>query len=136
MNDAMLVCERERASDILHDAERLANAERRSATESDIDRFTIDIRHHEIRESVDISGFQYRNDVRMLKPRHRQYLAAKTLGRYARRQLGRKNLDDDLPSQVVILPYLHERHPAANELALNGVGSAKSGKQAIGDRGH
>ncbi len=72
----------------------------------------------------------------MLKPRHRQYLAAKALGRYTRRQLGRKNLDDDLPTQVVILAYVYERHPAASELSLNGVGSAKSGKEAIGDRDH
>jgi len=71
--------------------------------------------------------------VGVLQPRDRQYLATKTLSRYARRQLRRENLDDDLASQIMILGHEHVSHAAASELTLNGVGSAKSGKQAIGD---
>jgi hypothetical protein len=36
----------------------------------------------------------------------------------------------------VILAHEDERHPAASELALNGVGSAEGGGEAFGDRGH
>ena len=36
----------------------------------------------------------------------------------------------------MVLASKNERHPATSELTLNGVGSAESGKQTFGDRGH
>ena len=84
MNDAVLVCECERPSDILHDAERLANAERAGATKSDIDGLAIDVGHHEVRKSVDFTRFEYRNDVRVLQPRERKDFATKSFRADAR----------------------------------------------------
>src|SRR6266404_1319168 len=72
----------------------------------------------------------------MLQPRDCKYLAAETLGRHTRRELGRENLDDDLSLEVVVLADEYERHAATGELPLNGVRSAESGKEAFGDRGH
>src|SRR6185503_9833133 len=90
----------------------------------------------EVRKSVDFARLENRHDVRMLQARHRQYLATEALGRHSRCQLRRKNLDDDLAIEVVIFAHEHERHPTTSELALNGVRSAKCGKETIGYRGH
>jgi len=136
VDDVALVREREGARDVLQNADSLANAERFPAPQSDIDRFTIDIRHHEIRNAVELTRLENRNDVWMLEPGYGEDLTSKSFCRHARRQLGREDLDDDFASQIVVFAHEHLRHSATNELALNGVGPAQSGKEAFGDRGH
>src|SRR5438874_834248 len=43
---------------------------------------------------------------------------------------------DDLASEIVVFAGEDERHPTASELTLNGVGSAKCGKEAFRNCGH
>jgi len=75
VHDAALVRKSQRPRDILHDAKRLANAECTDATKSDIDGLAIDVWHHEIGKPIDFARFENRDDVRVLQPLDRQYLA-------------------------------------------------------------
>ena len=88
-------------------------------------RLPLDEGHREVREPVRVAGGEQRHDVRMLQPRREGDLTPEPLERHVAGHLVRQHLDHDLAIERHVGRDEHARHPAAAELALEGVGAAQ-----------
>jgi hypothetical protein len=104
----------------------------RSGGDARAQRLAGDVRHHEIRMTVDLAGAQHGHDVRVLQPRREEDLPAEPVHGDRRRQLLPHQLDDDAPLQPRVVGDEDARHPATRELALDGVAGTQRLGQQIG----
>ena len=124
MDDAAAMRVGERARDVLENAHRLAHRER-TTRHACAHRFAIDVRHDEVRQLLRLSRTQHRHDVRMLQRGGEHDLALEPVDGDAGGEVVRQDFDDDLPAEGVVRGDKDDRHAAAAELTLDGVGSAE-----------
>ena len=96
-----------------------------------------DERHRVPRQPADVARAQHRDDVRLLQRGSEADLALEPLGAQPLGQLGREYLEHDAPPEARLLGHEDAAHPAAAELALQGVGRAERVLQSVAQRvGH
>ena len=76
---------------------------------------------------------EQRNDVRLLELGGELDLARETLGRDAGGEVGAQDLHNDVALERRIAGEEEAAHPAATELALEGVGGAERGLELVAD---
>jgi hypothetical protein len=88
-------------------------------------RFSVDERHRVVQKPVRLAGGEHGHDVRMMQTRCELNFPPETFGAHDTAELRRQHLDDDGASQRILARYVHARHPAASELALDRVGRSE-----------
>ncbi len=83
--------------------------------------FPFDERHRVVRQPVRVARRDDRDDVRLLERRDELDLTLEPFDVDARGQLGREQLDDDLPVESLFVGDKNARHAATAKLALKGV---------------
>src|SRR4026209_2853476 len=136
MHDALLVRERQGASNVAKHCHRIANAGTASAADVCCERLTLDVRHHEVGDAVYFTCAKNSYDVRMLQLCDGEYLTAKALGRNSQRHLLRQNLDHAAAVKPPVRGGDRASQAAANELALEVVVISQLRANVVGDRGH
>src|SRR5437763_8749397 len=96
-----------------------------AVSEPGAQRFTVYERHYIVGQTLDVTGGEQRNDMRMLKLGHEGYLASEAADRNGAGQLGGQDFDDDPTSKRRILGDEDARHSGAGELTLDRVGAAE-----------
>jgi hypothetical protein len=74
--------------------------------------------------------------VRVLQPRGGRDLALEPFARHASREVGREDLEDDLPVEGRLGGEEDPRHPAAAELPLDAIGLAQRLLELCAQRVH
>ena len=130
MDDALRVCRIERVGDFDAELDDPIELERVSLDEM-FERPPFEQLHHEELLPLVLADVVDRADVRVIQRRRRARLALKALrGRRVARQLGRQELDGDLPAEANILGAVDDAHAAAAKLLEDPVmrdGLAKHG---------
>ena len=121
VHDAVRVRVLERARHVAQHRHGRVRREPPVAAEPRAQRLALDERHRVVRQPVALPGGEHRHDVRVLQPRGDADLAREPLGAHPLGELGREHLHDDAPAERRLLGHEHARHPAAAELALEGV---------------
>jgi hypothetical protein len=88
-------------------------------------RLTLNQRHGVEGHSVRVARREKRNDVWMVEAREQLYFPGESLDGNRARVIGRQHLHDNLASEAAVFRDEHARHPAATELALDGVGAVQ-----------
>jgi hypothetical protein len=86
-------------------------------------------RHYEVREPVRLARGEQRNDVRLLEPGGELDFARETLGG----EVGAQDLHNDVALERRIAGKEDAAHPAATELALEGVDGAERGLELVAE---
>jgi hypothetical protein len=110
-----------------HDAADLFGGQVAAALEALRDGLAVHVRHHEIDEPVGALADRVdRHDVRMRQARRRLRLAQEPQADLLpERELRRQDLDGHAALEALIVGVIHHAHPAAADLALEGVGLAQ-----------
>jgi hypothetical protein len=136
MNHAVPVGKCESTRNVAENCDGVPHARWPFAAQMNCERLTVDIGHDEIRHAVDFTCPEDADDVRVLKLRDCEYLAAEPAGGNAARHVRRQNLHDYTAVQLAIFSEVYARHPAAFELALEAVLLAQLGAEVFGDGLH
>src|SRR5688500_1007349 len=134
MNNSLIVCVCERFRDVSHDADRIGDRECTALEHAIPQRMSIDERHREVRQSVDLAGCVHGNDVRMLKSRGESDLTLESFDAQAFGHLRWQNLDDNLSAEGGLGCNEYARHPTASQLAVDVVRGAEGGLKLIAKR--
>ena len=135
MDDAALVRIGERACDVLEDRHSLAHGERALRCQTRPERFALDVRHDEERQTSRFAGAQHSDDVRMLKAGGQKDLAVESADRDGRCQMLRQHLHRHPTLKCLLERDEHARHAAATELALNSEARAEGSGQLVDEEG-
>jgi hypothetical protein len=136
VDDPALVRVGEGRGDVAEDVDALADRHRCARDKQVAQRPPFDERHREERNPVGLAGGDDRHDVRVLQPRDELDLAMEPVEAHATGQVRWKELDDDLAVQAPLGGQEDVTHPAATELALDGVGVAEGGLESLAEIGH
>ena len=101
------------------------------AVETFAQRLAFDVRHHVVEKAVGGAGVEQRKDVRMVEPRGELDLAKKPVGAERCGEVGVEDLEGDDAIVLAVLGEVDGRHPAAAELAIDGVGAGERVAQAL-----
>src|SRR5687768_2071978 len=125
MNDSLRMRVAESISDLAQDPRRFLHRQLTSARESVTQVLAVDERHRVVEEISACTGGEERYDMWMLKPGRELNLPAETIDVELRGQIGRKDLDHDLPVELDLSRDEHAGHPRAAKLPVDTVGSAE-----------
>ena len=117
----------ERFAGLPHQAQRLRHRERALANEPLAQGLAIDVRHDVERAGrhlVGAAGIEEGEDVGVLESRQDLDLAEEALGDFAGDDLRAQDLDGDRTVVLAVAREIHQRHPAAAQLALDRVAVA------------
>jgi hypothetical protein len=121
VHDAPRVRVRQGARDVAQDGDRFGGRHR-TRREPLPERRALDERHGVVRQPVGPRPrVQHGHHVRVLEPRRETDLAREPFGAQPLGQLGREHLHHDPAAERHVLRHEHAGHPAAPELALEGV---------------
>src|SRR5688572_13441224 len=125
MNDSLRMRVAESIGDLAQDPRRFLHRQLTSARETVTQVLAVDERHRVVEEISACTGGEEWYDVRMLKPRRELNFPAETIDVELRGQVGRKDLDHDLPVELELSRDEHAGHPRAAKLPVDTVGSAE-----------
>ena len=120
--------------------ERLGHRQLAIAGEPGPQRLALDQRHGVVEQATRLTsiGFprgEQRNDVGMLERGGELDLAAESVGAQRSGEIGREDLDDDLPAQGGLPGLEDPAHAAATQLALEQIAAGQGGAELIGEIG-
>src|SRR4051812_30872355 len=136
MHDAALVRIREGHRDITQDVRAIGDGYLRAGLQQFAQRATFDERHGEERHAVRLAGGDDRDDVRVLQSGDELDLAMEAVEAHAAADVGRQQLDDDLSIEPALGREKDVTHPAATELALDGVGVTERESEPVDELRH
>jgi hypothetical protein len=132
VHDAGAVRVGERARDVARDAHRVRHRQPALAREPRAEALTLDERHRvEEHAAVELTRGEERDDVRVLEPRREADLALEPLGGERLGEVGVEHLHHHLAPERRLVGDEDAAHPAAAELALDGVGGAERPLQPV-----
>jgi hypothetical protein len=111
----------ERVGHLAQHADRLADRELTQPREAGAEALPLDERHRVVEQPVALPRGEQRDDVRVPELRGERDLAPEPLGVDGRRRVRRQHLHDDPAAEGSFRGHEDARHPAAAELALEGV---------------
>src|SRR4051812_8961887 len=110
MHHAVLVRVRERGRYLSQKPYGIVDWKLTLVRQMNLQRLTLDKRHYEVGESVDLTGREQGNDVRMLKPGGYLDLALESLLSHPARHLLRQHLHDHFPAEILFLGQKQTAH--------------------------
>ncbi len=129
----MGICER--VHHVAEDPHRLPDRELVVVREPGAQRLALNVGHDVVQQVTRGPRGEERHDVGVLELGREVDLALEAVDTYAGRQLGRQDLHDHRALEPHLFGEEDAAHPAAAELALNGVGSAEVGLQLLAELG-
>ena len=130
VDDALLVRVRQRVGGSADDLHRLTERQPPVARESLPERLALNEGHRVVEEPIGVARGEHRDDVRVPKPRRERDLALEPLGAHLARELGRKHLHNDAPTERRLGSHEDAAHAPAPEFALECVAAGKRPGQA------
>jgi len=112
-------------------ADRFVDWEMILALKSLAQRFTFDVRHDVVEESLDFSGIKEGKDVRMIEPGDDPDLAEKPLRPDRLGESGMKNFESYDTLVFGVLREADGGHPTPTELAVNGITGSEQLPEAL-----
>src|SRR4051812_36418315 len=120
MDNAMLVGIAERAADIPQYIHNFCDG-KRPALQAMSQRFAIDERHREVRQTIGVAGRKYRDDVGLAQRRSELDFALEPLDRKALREFRRDDLDHYATPQPGFFGDIDPRHATTAEFAVDDI---------------
>ena len=111
----------QRTRDLVEDLERVVDRQPDLAVESVSQGLAIDARHHVVQQAIRFARVVQRENVGMLQMGGDVDLLEEPFGPERRRQVGAKQLEGHQPPMLEVLGEVDCGHPAAPELAVDGV---------------
>ena len=136
MDDAMPVRVSQGTRHLAGNSERVGQRQLSFAREPPAQRFTLDVRHDVIEETLGLSRVDQGQDPGVIQPGRNVDLTLEALEADTRGQVGMENLDRNRSTVLQILGQVHRRHAATTDLPLQVVAVAERGLEAILKIGH
>jgi hypothetical protein len=102
----------QRAGDVAQNADHFRNRQRATATQSCAQRFALDERHRVIRNAVDLTRCEERNDLRLLEARGQLNLTSEPVDVHAGHEIGVQHFHHHLASERRLLRHEDAGHAA------------------------
>jgi len=121
MDEALGVCVSECVSDFARNIECLANRKRTFLLDLLLESWSLDVWHDVIRQAIDFTGVEHREDVWMLKACRDVDFSGEALATDYACEVSRENLQSNPASVAHVAREIDGRHASAAELALDRV---------------
>src|SRR5688572_15010923 len=131
VHDAALVSVSECGRNVPENVGAFRDGNLRSGPQQLAKRAAFDERHREEWNAIDFASRDDRDDVRILESRDELNLAMEPVEAHTADEVGRQQLDDDLPIEASLGSEEDMTHPPTTELALDGVRVAQRGLQPV-----
>ena len=121
VNDAGSVCCTQRIGDFACDRDSVTDRQLSFPLEPCTERFTRDVWHDVVKQSVGIAGVEEWQDVRMLQTSGRANLGEESLASQRGTEIGMENFDRYVAAVPEIVREVYRRHPTLAKLTLDSV---------------